>query len=106
MMNIEPINNFLLVKIDREEEKTKGGIIKPIDHAKKQQAAKDTGEVIKISPDAFPDNLFTNPPQVGDKVIFSKYAGIIAHGDLDNSNDDLYKLMPDTEIYAFIKKED
>lgn len=72
-MNIKPLRDRLLVKRLAEEETTKGGIIIP-DSAKEAPAE---GEVIAAGPGKKDDNgkLIAIEVAVGDKVLFSKYAG-------------------------------
>lgn len=72
-MNLRPLHDRILLKRTSDEEKTKGGIIIPESAKEKPQEAKviavGTGRVMedgKISPLAV---------KVGDKVLFSKYAG-------------------------------
>jgi len=72
-MNIRPLRDRLLVKRLAEEETTKGGIIIP-DSAKEVPAE---GEVIAVGPGKKDDSgkLIALEVAVGNKVLFSKYAG-------------------------------
>lgn len=103
-MLIQPINNFILVEVQPVKRKTDSGIILTGKSVDREQAAKDTGKVVAMSPDAFPKDMFYVRPEVGDTIIFSKYAGVIAEGDIE-SEQPYFKLMPDTEVYGIIKEE-
>jgi len=72
-MKIRPLNDRLLVKRLKEEEKTAGGIIIP-DTAKEKPAE---GEVMAVGPGKSNDKGDRVAMQVkaGDRVLFSKYSG-------------------------------
>ncbi|MDL1956782.1 MAG: co-chaperone GroES [Candidatus Desulfofervidus auxilii] len=72
-MKIRPLHDRVLVKRIEEETKTKGGIIIP-DTAKEKPIK---GEVIAVGEGRILDNGQKVPMsvKVGDKIIFSKYAG-------------------------------
>lgn len=68
-----PLRDKLIVRVDRSEEKSKGGII--IAHEGSEEAMKkEVGVVLAIGKSCFYD---THPEdlQVGDKVAFARYAG-------------------------------
>lgn len=72
-MKIRPLHDRVLVKRIEEETRTQGGIIIP-DTAKEKPIK---GEVIAVGEGRVLDNGQKVPVsvKVGDKVIFSKYAG-------------------------------
>lgn len=72
-MKIRPLNDRVLVKRLEEEEKTKGGIIIP-DTAKERP---QEGEVVAVGNGKLLEDGRRVPLdiKVGDRVIFSKYAG-------------------------------
>ena len=65
-MTVKPLGERLLIKPIKEEKKTEGGIVLPDTAKEKPQKA----EVIAIG-----DKVEDLDIQVGDKVIFAKYAG-------------------------------
>ncbi|CEP77874.1 MAG: co-chaperone GroES [Defluviitoga tunisiensis] len=65
-MNVKPLGNRLLIKPVKEEKKTEGGIVLP-DSAKEKPQKAEIIEIGKLEEDF--------DLKVGDKVIFSKYAG-------------------------------
>ena len=71
-MKLKPLGERVVIKQLEAEEKTKGGIILTSSSKEKPQEA----EVIAVGPGATVDGKLV-PPQVkvGDKVIYSKYAG-------------------------------
>ncbi|MFM8332919.1 MAG: co-chaperone GroES [Candidatus Methylumidiphilus sp.] len=72
-MPVRPLHDRLLVKRWEEEQTTPGGIVIP--DAAKEKPVK--GEVLAIGSGKPLDNGQTRPlaVQVGDKVLFGKYAG-------------------------------
>jgi len=72
-MKIRPLQDRVIVKRVKEEEKTKGGIIIP-DSAKEKPIE---GEVIAVGPGKILDDGKQKPPdvKVGDRVLFGKYSG-------------------------------
>ena len=72
-MKIRPLQDRVIVKRVEEEEKTKGGIIIP-DSAKEKPAE---GKVIAVGKGKVGEDGKVQPldVKVGDRVLFSKYAG-------------------------------
>lgn len=72
-MKIRPLQDRILVKRLEGEEKTSGGIIIP-DNAKEKPME---GKVVAVGNGKFLNNGNLQKPdlKVGDKIIFSKYAG-------------------------------
>lgn len=65
-MTVKPLGDRILVKMEREEEKTKGGLFIPETAQEKTQV----GEVVAVGTD---DDEIT--VKKGDRVMFDKYAG-------------------------------
>jgi chaperonin GroES len=95
-MKIRPLNDRLLVKRLKEEEKTAGGIIIP-DSAKEKPAE---GEVIAVGPGKTNDKGERVALQVksGDRVLFSKYGGT----DVKLDGED-YLIMREDDILGIIE---
>jgi chaperonin GroES len=72
-MNIRPLQDRVIVQRLEEEEKTKGGIIIP-DTAKEKPME---GKIIAVGKGKIRDDGKLSPLdiKVGEKVLFSKYAG-------------------------------
>ncbi len=70
-MNLKPLGERLVIKKLAAEEKTTSGIIIP-DSAKEQP---QMAEVLAIGNDIANDDKKKEQIKVGDKVIFSQYAG-------------------------------
>ena len=72
-MKIRPLQDRIIVKRVKEEEKTKGGIIIP-DTAKEKPIE---GEVIAVGNGKVQEDGKVRPLDVkkGDKILFSKYSG-------------------------------
>ncbi len=72
-MKIRPLNDRIIVKRVEEEEKTKGGIIIP-DTAKEKPIE---GKVVAVGKGRTTEDgkVVAMDVKVGDRVLFSKYAG-------------------------------
>lgn len=70
-MNIRPLGDRLVIKKVEAEEKTKSGIVLPNSAKEQPQMA----EVLAVGPAITNDEKKKEEIKVGDKVIFSKYAG-------------------------------
>ena len=113
---MKPLGYYVLVEIAEVEEKSEGGIIMPTGLTSKEQLIDQIGTVKAIGPTAFigypgcdreipqlqgPAKAI--PPascwgiQVGDKVLFEKYAG-------EYSKDDSFRLIPDSKIIGLIER--
>ncbi len=71
-MKLKPLGDKVVIKQMEAEEKTKSGIVLPTQSKEKPQEA----EVIAVGPGGMVDGKeVTMQVKVGDKVIYSKYAG-------------------------------
>lgn len=72
-MNIKPLGDRVVIKPLAQEEKTKSGIVLPDTAKEKPQQ----GKVVAVGSGRFLENgqKVALEVQVGDKVIYSKYAG-------------------------------
>ena len=72
-MRLKPLGDRIVVKVLEREEKTKGGLFLP-DTAKEKPTE---GEVLAVGTGKILDNGQKQPIEVkvGDRIIFSKYAG-------------------------------
>jgi len=72
-MKIRPLQDRIIVKRIKEEEKTKGGIIIP-ETAKEKPSE---GEIVAIGKGKILENGTLLPPdvKVGDRILFSRYGG-------------------------------
>lgn len=97
---INPTEYKVLIRQDRIEEKTKGGIIIPDEHKDRQQFAQITGELVAVSPLAFTyaDWNGATPPKVGDRVMFAKFAG----ADVDGKDGQKYRVCNDKDVTAVL----
>ncbi len=95
-MKVKPLADRVLVKRIEEEEVRKGGIIIPDTAKEKPQK----GEVIAVGPGRVDENGKRIPMEVkvGDKVIFSKYAG--SEVKIDGEE---YLIMREDDILAIIE---
>ena len=96
-MNLKPLGDRIVVKVLDREEKTKGGLYLP-DTAKEKPTE---GEVIATGSGKVLDNGQKLPIEVkvGDRIIFSKYAGTEVK--LDGED---YVIFSERDVLAIIEK--
>ena len=92
---VNPLGDRVFVKVSAADEKTAGGIYLP-DNAKEKP---QVGEVVQIGPGKRNDDGSRSPLEVGvgDKVLYSKYAGT----DIKLGGDD-YVLLTEKDILAVV----
>ncbi|HHX96715.1 MAG TPA: co-chaperone GroES [Clostridia bacterium] len=94
-MNIKPLGDKVVIKALDQEEKTKSGIVLPDTAKEKPQQ----GEVVAVGSGRVLENGQKIPLEVnvGDKVIFSKYAGT----DIKIDGEE-YLILSERDIHAII----
>lgn len=92
---VKPLGDRVFVKVSEAEEKTAGGIYLP-DNAKEKP---QVGEVVTVGEGKLNDKGERVPVEVkvGDKVLYSKYAGT----DIKLGGDD-YVLLSEKDILAVV----
>ncbi|ADL07060.1 co-chaperone GroES [Thermosediminibacter oceani] len=94
-MNIRPLGDRIVIKVLEKEEKTKGGIVLPDTAKEKPQK----GEVIAVGTGEIIDGKRVPlEVKVGDKIIFSKYAGTEVKFD-----DEEYLILRQSDVLAIIE---
>jgi len=100
-MKVRPVEFKVLIKPDKIEDRSTGGLYLPDSAREKQQFAVDRGEVIAVG-DGFFSELPGPIPKIGDKVIFNRYAGSLINLDVDGKRED-FRLCNDKDICAIIE---
>ena len=92
---VKPLGDRIFVKVSPAEEKTAGGILLPDNAQEKPQI----GEVVAVGPGKRNDDGSRSEldVKVGDKVLYSKFAGT----DVKLSGDD-YVLLSEKDILAAV----
>ena len=92
---VKPLGDRVFVKVNASEEKTAGGILLPDSAKEKPQV----GEIVQVGPGKRNDDgsRQTLEVNVGDKVLYSKYAGT----DIKLSGDE-YVLLSEKDILAVV----
>lgn len=98
---INPTEYRVLVRPKKVEEKSAGGIIIPDQTKERDQYAAMEGVLIAVSPVAFgytewPEG--SRVPQIGDKVMFAKYAG----SNIKGRDGEDYRVINDKDIHAVL----
>lgn len=97
---IEPLAFNVLVRPDKVEQKTAGGIFIPDQVNERDQFAQQRGVVVAVSPVAFSYETWPQGarlPQPGDRVVWAKYAGM----QLTGRDSEIYRLIEDKQIAGF-----
>ena len=96
-MKLKPLGDRIVVKVLEREEKTKGGPFLP-DTAKEKPTE---GEVVAVGTGKILDNGQKQPVElkVGDRIIFSKYAGTEVK--LDGED---FVIFSERDVLAIIEK--
>jgi chaperonin GroES len=89
-----------LVKLDKVEEKTQGGIFIPEQVKDKEEELQVKGTLIAVGPNAF-DEMGGDPPRPGDRVYVGRYAGSWIYG----ADGERYRLINGRDIFAVIEQE-
>jgi chaperonin GroES len=92
---VKPLGDRVFVKVSASEEKTAGGILLPDTAKEKPQV----GEVVAVGPGKRDEKGVRQDPEVkvGDKVLYSKYAGT----DIKLGTDE-YVLLSEKDILAIV----
>ncbi|NLO81748.1 MAG: co-chaperone GroES [Clostridiales bacterium] len=94
-MNIRPLGDRVVIKVLESEETTKSGIVLPGSAKEKPQMA----EVLAVGPGGMVDGKEVKMEiKVGDKVIYSKYAGTEVKLD-----DNEYIIVRQSDILAVVE---
>ena len=94
-MNIKPLGDRVVIKMLENEESTKSGIVLPSSAKEKPQMA----EVLAVGPGGMVDGKeVTMEVKVGEKIIYSKYAGTEVK--LDGNE---YIIVRQSDILAVVK---
>lgn len=99
-----PVEYKVWILVDEVSEK-EGSLWLPETTIDRQQEQRDTGTLIKASEMAFSD-WNGRKPEIGEKVVFSKYAGsIFRFPKVEGIGVDRYRLCNDKDICAVIEEE-
>lgn len=96
---LKPVEYKIIVKLDKIEEKSKGGIYVPLSLRDKQQMVQVLAELISVGGNAFEDWKGAIP-RIGDNVYVARAAGYQVKG----ADGETYQLMNDKDIAAIIRE--
>ncbi len=97
-MNIKPLADRVVVRVLAAEEVSKGGILLP-DTASKEKPQE--GEIVAVGPGRILENGSLSPMEVkvGDRVIYSKYAGT----EIKKDGEEYLVLNAERDILAIVE---
>jgi chaperonin GroES len=99
---VTPVEFKVLVRPDKVEDRSAGGLYLPDSSRDRQQYAMDRGVILAYG-DGFWGELPPPKPKVGDKVIFDKYAGAVVDIQIDG-NRETCRLINDKHICAILEE--
>lgn len=99
---IRPTEYKVLVLPKAVEMKTAGGLLLPETKIEKDSFARQEGVLVAVSPMAFTNPDWVDPPKVGDRVMFSKYNA----DEVQGRDGATYWIMKDTAIVAVMENEE
>jgi co-chaperonin GroES (HSP10) len=95
-----PAGHRVIVKTDKVEEKSAGGVILSVGNTDRKQDAQVAGVLVAIGPNAWKAFDGGEPwASVGDRVMHACYAGYSI-----KINGDMYRIMNDEDITAVISE--
>lgn len=97
---IQPVEYKVLVKPEKVEMKTEGGIYLPDSTQEKEKFAVVKGRLVAVGANAFTEPNWLRCPQIGDLILFDRYSGSFVEG----ADGEEYKLINDKEIGAIINE--
>jgi co-chaperonin GroES (HSP10) len=101
LSGLKPLGRAVLVKPYLVEERTASGLILTRETVQKDQMAEQRAVVVEIGPAAWESEKQPRA-KVGDKILFSKWAGYQAVGTAD---DEVYRVVNDSDIFMGITEE-
>lgn len=101
---IIPFGNKILVRLEKIEEKSSGGLFIPESSVCAEQMGHVMGEIVGMGDMAFRDLFdidkgFIPDIQIGDWITFDRYAGYA----FENGNKEMFRIMNDKDVLAIIK---
>lgn len=100
---INPVEYKVLIEPEKVDDKSKGGMWLPDSARVREQYQVDRGIVVRMGGLAFSD-WDGEIPQIGDKVIFEKYAGALIPTP-GKRMEDCPRLCHDKDISAILKEQ-
>lgn len=94
-----PLEYYILVKLDKVEERTKGGIILIEETREREAMAQASGILVAVGPLAFMYDVENDVmPRIGERVAFPKYSGTKA----PSKDGEEYRILKDGDLLAIL----
>ena len=101
-IKVGPTGHYILVKLDKVEERTAGGLYVPETARQTQQKAATTGVIVAVGPQAWVAFGDGAPwAEVGDRICFPRYSGITIDAGIAGEED--LVLMNDEDCKGVIQ---
>jgi len=101
--SVQPLQHMCLIRLEKIEKKTTGGIHLPEQTIDRQQGGKIHAELLKAGPTAFTEERFGEvAPEIGDVVVVKRYAGQAAVTDAWEDDGAEYQLISADDILGIV----
>ena len=105
LTGIEPTEYKVLIKVDEIKDKSAGGLHLPESAISRDQTAHDRGILVAVSEAAFIGEAWPQTkPEVGDRIIFNKYAGSEIRHKPERNLTQIYRLCNDKDVCAILRE--
>lgn len=101
---LRPIEFNVVVKQDAVEDKTAGGLMKPLELVERERHAQTRGTIIAVSDFAFNEDIYPAThvrPRPGQRCVWARHAGVLT----DGSDGEEYRVIKDKDVVAIIEAE-
>lgn len=99
---IEPVEFNVLVKQDKAESKTSGGLHLPDEAVARDKHGQTRGVIVAVSGLAFNEDIWPGDrpkPDAGQRIAFAKHAGTFVTG----TDGEEYRVIKDKDVVALIE---
>jgi chaperonin GroES len=96
--DLTPLEYNCVIALDPTEEKTSGGIILPGQRVERNRLEETEGTLVSASPLAFKFEEGAPKAEVGDRVYFARYAGILVE-----RGEKWLRIVKDKDVVAVVR---
>lgn len=100
MTDLIPMEFRVVIELDPTEETTSGGIILPGERVERNRMEETEGTLIAASPLAFKFEAGAPKAEIGERVYFTRYAGILVE-----RGDKWLRIVGDRDIVARVRSK-
>lgn len=102
-IEIKPVRCIALIKPDKINDKSSGGLFLPETSVERMQYAVDRGTLVDFG-DGFFEGLKGPVPAIGDTILYDKFKGTLVRLDKKDGTRQEYRLINDNEIIGILRE--